>query len=135
MLHLHLEMIQRLDQLGLRGLRVLELVPEVRDLRAGFGIEEVADPSHRSALAFSLRILTGTGLEHGDVTGFGLHQIVHQDHLEGPFGVDGVLEVPVDEHRQERHVPRVLRDALATTVRHPAVPQLELQALGQAGEA
>ena len=133
-LDLHLQMVERGREPGLGGRLGFVFLPEIVDLLAGGGIEGGADLLDGLLLARGLELLALAGLEERHVADLGLDQVVHEDHLQRLLDVDGLLEMAVHQQRHERHLPAMLGDALLPAARQPAVPQLELEPLGEGEE-
>src|SRR5262245_24952672 len=127
-------MVERGGEAGLGGGPGLVFLPKVVDLLAGGGIERGADLFNGLLLARGLEALALALVEEGHVADFGLHEVVHEDHLQRLLDVDGMLEMAMHEQGHERHLPTMLGNALLPAVRQPAVAQLKLEALREGEE-
>jgi len=68
------------------------------------------------SLPRSFRFLARAGLEKRNVTGHHFDQVMNEDHFRRPLEVDLVLQVAVQDHRHECHLPGVLGHAFPAAV-------------------
>jgi hypothetical protein len=109
-------------------------LPEIVELLSDGIAQPRADSLDRRILPLGLSLAPLALLEERHVAGLRLDQVVGQDHLERLADVHRLLELAVRQKRHQRHLPAVLRDALLTAVREPAVTQLALQPLREGEE-